>query len=239
MLSSRSISMATQPMPPSDIAIFRFGNSTAHPAQSHSTQAVSDNCPNRVAVSGIATSQQPSGRSPSPEEPTCRLITVSVSAQARRIGSQYRSNIDGRPKRCGRSGSVTVRNPRAALRRISAAPNSGSVRKVMPSGMVRSGYGCHHSSCIQSFHARVTARPSAGSEHCEYTRPQKPVIIEGKLSEAHTPLMSISRTRSWISQQPRRIWSNRKGSTLTVSRRRPATAFMPTWLYVSPSNFQT
>ena len=58
--------------------------------------------------------------------------------------------------------------------------------------MIRSGCGCHHSSCTQSLNARVVARPSSGSEHCEYTRPQKPVIIDGKLSDAHTPLMSMS-----------------------------------------------
>ena len=100
----------------------------------------------------------------------------------------------------------------------------------MPSGMMRSGYGEYHSSYSQSFHARVTARPSSGSEHCENTRPQKPVIIDGKLSDAHTPLMSMSRTRASTSQQPRRIWSKRNGSTFTVSGRRPATAFMPTWV---------
>ena len=33
----------------------------------------------------------------------------------------------------------------------------------MPSGMIRSGCGCHHSSYIQSLYARVTARPSSGS----------------------------------------------------------------------------
>ena len=42
-----------------------------------------------------------------------------------------------------------------------------------------------------------------------------------------------------MSQQPGRIWSKRNGSTLTVSGRRPATAFMPTWLWRCPSNSQT
>ena len=39
MLSSRSSSIATQPMPPSDIAIFRSGYCTAHPDHSHSAHA--------------------------------------------------------------------------------------------------------------------------------------------------------------------------------------------------------
>ena len=86
---------------------------------------------------------------------------------------------------------------------------------------MRSGCGCHHSSCTQSLNARVVARPSSGSEHCEYTRPQKPVIIDGKLSDAHTPLRSMSCTRASMSQQPGRIWSKRNGSTCTVSGRRP------------------
>ena len=68
--------------------------------------------------------------------------------------------------------------------------------------MIRSGCGCHHSSYTQSLNARVVASPSSGSEHCEYTRPQKPVIIDGKLSDAHTPLMSMSCTRASTSKQP-------------------------------------
>ena len=79
--------------------------------------------------------------------------------------------------RCGRSGSVTDRKPRSALRRISSRASSGSVRNVMPSGMIRSGYGEYHSSNSQSFQACVTASPSSGSEHCEKTRPQNPVIM--------------------------------------------------------------
>ena len=109
----------------------------------------------------------------------------------------------------------------------------------MPSGMTRSGCGCHHASCTQSLNARVVARPSSGSEHCEYTRPQKPVIIDGKLSDAHTPLRSMSCTRASMSQQPLRIWSKRNGSTSTVSGRRPTTAFMPTCECRWPSNSHT
>ena len=43
----------------------------------------------------------------------------------------------------------------------------------------------------QSFQARVTATPSSGSLAEENTRPQKPVIWDGKLGDAHTPLRSM------------------------------------------------
>ncbi len=109
----------------------------------------------------------------------------------------------------------------------------------MPSGMIRSGCGCHQASCTQSLKARVVARPSSGSEHWEYTRPQNPVIIEGKLSEAQMPARSMSWTRASTSKQPRRIWSKRNGSISTVSGRRPTTAFMPIWLWRWPSNSHT
>ena len=101
--------MATQPMPPSDMAIFSSGYFTAQPDHSHSAHAVSDSWPKRVAPSCIA--GQPSGKSAIPDDPTWRLMTVSVSAHARMIGSQYRSKIDGMPSRWGRSGNVTERNP--------------------------------------------------------------------------------------------------------------------------------
>ena len=59
-----------------------------HPDHSHSVQAVSDSWPNSVAISGMIACSLPGVKSPSPEEPTCSVTTVSVSAQARRIGSQ-------------------------------------------------------------------------------------------------------------------------------------------------------
>ena len=66
----------------------------------------------------------------------------------------------------------------------------------MASGMKRSGCCCHHSSTIQSLYARVVARPSSGSFALEYTRPQKPVIIDGKFRAAQMPPTSMSFTRS-------------------------------------------
>ena len=76
----------------------------------------------------------------------------------------------------------------------------------------------------------MTAAPSSGSDAPEKTRPQNPVIWDGKLSDAHTPLMSMSRMRSSMSQQPGRMSSNRVGSRVIDSGRRPATAFIPTWV---------
>src|SRR5437764_864760 len=113
MLSRRSTSIATHPMPPSDMATLSVGYFTAHADHSHSAHAVNDICPKRVAPN--CTAGEYCGNSTMPDEPTCRLITVSVSAHARMIGSQYLSKIEGMSMRCGRSGNVTDRNPRAAL----------------------------------------------------------------------------------------------------------------------------
>ena len=66
----------------------------------------------------------------------------------------------------------------------------------MPSGTMRSGCGVYHSSKSQSFQARTQARPRSRSGHAKKTRPQNPVICDGKLTEAQTPLMSMSRTRA-------------------------------------------
>ena len=122
---------------------------------------------------------------------------MSVSAHAAMIGSQWsRSHSDGRPMACGRSGNVTERNPRAALRRISSAASAASARYVMPSGTIRSGWLTYHSSYNQSFHARAHACPSSWSAAPENTLPQKPVICDGKFTDAHTPLTSMSRTRA-------------------------------------------
>src|SRR5436853_51888 len=61
------MSMATQPMPPSDMATLRSGWRTGQPDHSHSAQAVSDIWPNRVAPSWRA--GHPSGKSAIPAEP--------------------------------------------------------------------------------------------------------------------------------------------------------------------------
>ncbi len=98
--------------------------------------------------------------------------------------------------RCGRSGMVIAVNPRSALRWISATAASGSDSAAMPSGMMRVGCGRYHSSYSQSFHARMHAWPSSRSLALKSTRPQKPVTIDGKLTAAQMPLMSMSRTRA-------------------------------------------
>ena len=96
----------------------------------------------------------------------------------------------------GRSGRVTEVNPRPALRRISAAASSGSAKYVIPSGMIRSGCGR-----VPLLEDPVVPRLDAGQSEFpvlaeKKTRPQKPVICEGKFTEAHTPLTSMSRTRA-------------------------------------------
>ncbi len=57
--------------------------------------------------------------------------------------------------------------------------------------------------------------------------PAKPAISDGKLSEAQMPARSISAMRASISQQPRRISSNRAGSMLHSCLGRPMTALRP------------
>ena len=71
----------------------------------------------------------PGGAGVSPELPTCRETTVSVSTTASMIGSQCaRSQREGKPDFVRSLGNVTDVKPRAALRRISAAASAGSAR---------------------------------------------------------------------------------------------------------------
>src|SRR3546814_14967673 len=62
------------------------------------------------------------------DEPMCMHNTVPVSWQAAKNGSQWRplSCTEGRPSGCGFSENVTAKQPRAALRRPSAAARCGS-----------------------------------------------------------------------------------------------------------------
>ncbi len=85
----------------------------------------------------------------------------------------------------------------------------------------------------------MVAHPSSWSWAWANTRPQNPVIIDGKFTDAQTPLRSMSRMRSWMSQQPGRMSLNLVGSRFFMLLVRPATAFMPTWVKVWPSNSQT
>src|SRR5664280_3496938 len=80
MLSRRSRSMATHPIPPSLIATLTPGKRTGRPDHNHSAQAVNDSWPNRVAPR--ATMGESMGRSPMPDDPTWSEMTVSVSSHA-------------------------------------------------------------------------------------------------------------------------------------------------------------
>ena len=87
--------MATQPIPPSDMAIFSSGKRAGQPLQSHSEQAVMATWAKSVPPSSIIGA--PGGMSGKPDEPTWRFSTVPVSEQARMIGSQYSSKTGGSP----------------------------------------------------------------------------------------------------------------------------------------------
>ena len=198
MLSNLSINIATQPIPPSDIAILRFGNRTGYSLHNQCAHAPSDNCPNSVAP--ICKAGDPGAKGAIPELPTWSEITVSVSAQASIIGSQKSlSHRLGNPTLCGISGSVTDTKPRSAFLRISRTASSLSPKYVIPPGITRSGYFEYHSVKSQSFHARTASIPTSRFEALAKTVPQKPVICEGKLSIAQIPPKSMSLIRASMS----------------------------------------
>ncbi len=187
--------MATQPMPPSDMATLSRGCRTGYSDQSHSAHDWRASCPKRVAP--IWSAGPPGGAGCIPELPTWSETTVSVSTQAAMIGSQWsRSQRLGSPTAWGRSGRVMETKPRSALRWISRAASVGSERKVMPHGTIRSGWGSYHSVNSQSFHARMASIPTSVSSASANTRPQNPVIWEGKLSIAQMPATSMSAIRA-------------------------------------------
>ena len=100
------------------------------------------------------------------------------------------------PMRCGSSGSVTAVKPRVALRRISLAASLGigEERDAHRDDAV----GMRRVPLVEEpVVPRARARePELGIAQRENTEPQKPVICDGKLTDAHTPLMSMSRTRA-------------------------------------------
>ena len=71
------------------------------------------------------------------EEPMCMLMTVSVSTQAWKSGSQWPECTDGRPSGTGFSENVMLWLPLAAQRRTSSAASCGSQSGTMVSGMSR------------------------------------------------------------------------------------------------------
>ena len=129
----------------------------------------------------------------------CRHTTVSVSAQAAKSGSHLPEKMDGKPSWAGNSGRLTALKPRLALRRTSAAASSMSASHGSWSGMIRSGWVPAQTSACQSFQARTQARPKSRSLDLEKTAPQKPATSEGKHTDAHTPLRSMSSTRASMS----------------------------------------
>ena len=107
------------------------------------------------------------------------------------------SNSDGRPMRCGRSGQ---RDRPEAARGVApdllgAELGIGEVRDAErddPLGIRR----------VPLLEQPVVPRSRDGEAElgvlrCREARvPQNPVIIDGKFTDAHTPLMSMSRTRA-------------------------------------------
>ncbi len=130
------------------------------------------------------------------DEPTCMLITVSVSSQAAKKGSHSPEWIDGNPRLGGISQNVTARTPRSALRRISAAASSPSQSGMMISGIRRPPESPHHSSTIQSLYARTHARPRSWSFPSRNVWPQNRGKV-GKHSDASTQLLSMSSSRAF------------------------------------------
>src|SRR5215472_13099906 len=83
---SRSVIMGTHDTPASERAIFKPGNRTGMRAKTQSTEARRPPIGNSAVVTAPGDSAE--GRATRPDEPTWRLITVSVSAQAAKKGSQ-------------------------------------------------------------------------------------------------------------------------------------------------------
>ncbi len=103
---------------------------------------------------------------------------------------------------CGRSGSVIAAKPPLGVAvDLGDRRASGSVRKVMPSGMialrVRLVPLLVKPVVPGSMHDRVPEL--ADPSRAKNTRPQKPVIIEGKFTDAQTPPKSMSLTRASMS----------------------------------------
>ena len=136
------------------------------------------------------------GRGAHADEPVCRHTTVPVSSQAAKNGSQWRVKMAGRPSWAGNSGKLTALKPRRALARTSSAATATSASQGSCSGMIRSGKVPAQTSWCHWFQARRQASPSSGSSDLMNTDPQKPATREGKHSEAHTPLRSMSATRA-------------------------------------------
>lgn len=164
----------------------------------------------------------------------CMFTTVPVSSQTAKKGSQYPEWIDGSPRYVGISLNVTARTPRSALRRISATARSMSHSGMRHSGMSLPPLSPHHSSTIQSLYARTQASPTSLSLASAKVCPQKRGKV-GKQSEPSTWFMSMSSSRAFGSQQPRRICSRVIPSSVISSREKPTAAMMRLYGKSSPS----
>jgi hypothetical protein len=84
------------------------------------------------------------------DEPMCRQITVPVSSQAARNGSQWSLCQLGWPSFSGFSEKVTAWQPLPAMRRTSSAISWGSQMGGTARGIMRPGWAPHQSSTCQS-----------------------------------------------------------------------------------------
>ena len=205
--------------------MFSFGKRTGMPAHSQSALATRAFTGNSVVM--VSNGVSGAGIGAHCEEPVCRQMTVAGLLACGQERIPVAGVQAGQPDWAGSSGKLTALKPRSALRRSSSAASCGSASHGSCSGMMRSGYAPAHSSRCQSFQARSTARPSSGSSLFQNTVPAKPAISDGKLSDAQMPARSMSAIRASMSQQPRRISSNRAGSMLHSSFGRPMTALSP------------
>ncbi len=138
-----------QPIWPSAYMIFSPGKRSNLPLISQSTMEKQQLA--KVMVEPTAGGASAEVEGIREEEPMCIAITVPVSSQARRKGSQASVWMLGRPRCGGISLKQTARTPSAAVRRTSAAASSASQSGTMASGIIRPrACGPHHSSTIQS-----------------------------------------------------------------------------------------
>ncbi len=90
------MSIGTQPMPPSDMAMESRGNRKGTPDQSHSPAATSALTGNNVGRSSKGGPGEASGTQE--EEPVWRHTTVPVSSHAAKSGSQWSLKMEGKPE---------------------------------------------------------------------------------------------------------------------------------------------
>src|SRR4051794_19614320 len=98
-------------MPPSDSAIFSSGNRTQAP--DHSQSAVARNAFIGNSVGNSSNGGSYDGNGAQADEPVCRQMTVSVSAQALRNGSQWPVCRLGSCRCTGNSAKLTALKPRS------------------------------------------------------------------------------------------------------------------------------